>query len=70
MWEAFLLQMNDFDRLLEFKLRQLLDPVVSERPPARPRRKGRAEAVVAMPVAPVELVPQAIPVIAASHTQS
>lgn len=33
--EALLLQMNDFDRLLEIKLRQMLDPVVATPPPAR-----------------------------------
>lgn len=27
--------MNDFDRLLEIKLRQMLDPVVATRPPTR-----------------------------------
>ena len=35
MWEAFLLQMNDFDSILELKLRHLLDPVVAGRPPVR-----------------------------------
>jgi hypothetical protein len=33
--EAFLVQMNDFDRLLDSKLRQMLDPVVATRPPTR-----------------------------------
>lgn len=37
MWEAFLVHMNDFDRLLETKLRTLLDPVVAV--PAPPRRE-------------------------------
>ena len=33
--------MNDFDRFLEFELRQMLDPVVaSGTPPRRRRRKG------------------------------
>ena len=36
MWEAFLLQMDDFDRLLEFQLRRKLDSVV--RSPVPPRR--------------------------------
>jgi hypothetical protein len=35
LWEAFLLQMDDFDRLLEIQLKLLLDPVVARRPPAR-----------------------------------
>ena len=38
MWEAFLIQMNDFDRFLEFELRQILDSVV---PPPAPRRRRR-----------------------------
>jgi len=63
--EAFLIHMNDFEfeRLLEIKLRQLLDPVVAA--PAPPRKRlGRrtepspalieltlvAERVVAVPV--------------------
>jgi hypothetical protein len=33
--EAFLVQMNDFDRLLDSKLRQMLDLVVATRPPTR-----------------------------------
>jgi len=35
LWEAFLLQMNDFDRFLEVQLRKILDPVAMSRPPAR-----------------------------------
>ena len=66
MWEAFLLQMNDFDRLLEYKLRQMLDSVVTQQPPARRRTKRPAEAVATIPLAPVELAPEAIPVIAAT----
>ena len=52
MWEAFLLQMNEFDRFLEQQLRHLLDPVVAVRPPAR-RRAGRTRPVltVVQPVA-------------------
>jgi hypothetical protein len=33
--EAFLIQMNDFDRLLEFQLQRMLDPVVASRVPPR-----------------------------------
>ena len=40
MWEAFLIQMNDFDRFLEFELRQMLDPVVASGTPRRRRRRG------------------------------
>ena len=49
MWEAFLLQMNDFDQLLELKLRQLLDPVVASPPPARRARRPR-------PLQPIQTV--------------
>ncbi|MDQ2944238.1 MAG: hypothetical protein M3R21_11300 [Candidatus Dormibacteraeota bacterium] len=31
--------MNDFDRFLEFELRQMLDPVVSSGPPRRRKRQ-------------------------------
>jgi hypothetical protein len=41
LWEAFLVQMNDFDKILELKLRHLLDPVVASRPPARRARPRR-----------------------------
>jgi hypothetical protein len=39
LWEAFLIQMDDFDRFLEFELRQMLDPVVVSGPPRRRTRK-------------------------------
>ena len=42
MWEAFLLQMNDFDTVLELRLRHLLDPVVASRPPIRRGWASRA----------------------------
>jgi hypothetical protein len=40
LWETFLIQMNDFDRWLEFQLRRKLDPVVAAPVPVR---RGRAE---------------------------
>jgi hypothetical protein len=40
MWEAFLIQMDDFDRLLEFHLRRKLDPVVAAPVPVRRRKVG------------------------------
>ena len=42
MWEAFLLQMNDFDRLLESQLRHMLDPIVAAPAPSRGGRRPRA----------------------------
>jgi hypothetical protein len=43
--EAFLIHMNDFEfeRLLEIKLRQLLDPVTATPAPPRKRRGHRNE---------------------------
>jgi hypothetical protein len=56
LWEAFLLQMNDFDRLLELKLRQMLDPVVAGRPPSRRGRLSRPQKpILAVVKAAVEL---------------
>ena len=40
MWEAFLLLMDDFDRLLEFQLRRKLDGVVAAPVPVRRGRAG------------------------------
>ena len=63
MWEAFLLQMNDFDRYLETELRVMLNPVVARRPPARRGRRKKAEQP-AVPLVPVDaLVVQTIPVV-------
>lgn len=59
--------MNDFDRLLELQLREMLDPVVGRRPPVRGQRSKRpAEPVIVSVPAPVELVPEPVPVIAAA----
>jgi hypothetical protein len=63
--EAFLIHMNDFDRLVEFGLRRMLDPVVASTVP--PRRRGAsgqssAPFVVGETIAvvdPIVLVPPA-----------
>jgi len=64
--EAFLLQMNDFDRFLETQLRRMLDPVVDTRPPARGRGHRAPEPSLAVKppelVAAVEAVPVTIAV--------
>jgi hypothetical protein len=64
--EAFLLQMNDFDRFLETQLRRMLDPVVATQPPARGRRQKAPEPILAVEppeqVPPVEAVPVTIAV--------
>jgi hypothetical protein len=70
LWEAFLLQMNEFDRFLEIKLRQMLDPVAMSQPPARRGRLKRPQKpilaiVPAVGPAAVELAAEAIPVTAA-----
>jgi len=63
LWEAFLLQMNDFDRYLETELRVMLNPVVARRPPTRRGRLKEAEQPAA-PARPVDtLVAEAIPVV-------
>jgi hypothetical protein len=41
--------MNDFDRFLEFELRQMLDPVVT---PGAPRRRRRAQGSPLLTIAP------------------
>jgi hypothetical protein len=74
LWEAFLLQMNDFDKLLEVQLRRMLDPVVATpAPPRRSRpRKTRQpilaiEASIELETMPV-VEPLAVPIpVAASH---
>lgn len=61
--EAFLIQMNDFDRFLEFELRRMLDPVVASGAPRRIRTKSSGSpclTVVAEALPAVE--PVAIPV--------
>ena len=64
LWEAFLLQMNDFDKFLELKLRQMLDPVVASRPPARRGRLGRRRKLtLASERATIELPAESIPAV-------
>jgi hypothetical protein len=64
--EAFLLQMNDFDRYLEAQLRRMLDPVVATRPPTRGR--GRKAPEPSLAVEPPALVPavETVPVTVAA----
>jgi hypothetical protein len=63
LWEAFLIQMNDFDRYLENGLRQMLDPVVTPGAPRRRRRTGFGLPLLAVVRAPIELVAEALPVV-------
>jgi hypothetical protein len=64
LWEAFLLQMNDFDKVLELQLRHMLDPVVATRPPARGERpKKTRKPILVVRAAAIELVADAIPMV-------
>jgi hypothetical protein len=47
--------MNDFDRFLEFELRQMLDPVVTPGAPRRRRRKSPRSPLLKVVSAPLEL---------------
>jgi hypothetical protein len=62
LWEAFLLQMNDFDKFLELQLRAMLDPVVATPPPPRKSRRPKPRRLILAVEAPIELAPEAIPV--------
>jgi len=60
LWEAFLLQMNDFDRFLERRLRDMLDPVIAVQPPSR--RRGQKTRPMLSVVAATAPLPGAEPV--------
>ena len=64
MREAFLVQMNYFDRFLEFELRQMLDPVVKPGAPRRRRRKGTRSPVLKVVSAPIEPAAKVLPAVA------
>ncbi|HEY8953776.1 MAG TPA: hypothetical protein VIP78_14605 [Candidatus Dormibacteraeota bacterium] len=55
--------MDEFDRLLEFELRRMLDPVVASPAPARRRVRGRGVSVLTTAPHPVELAPATIAVV-------
>ena len=61
MWEAFLLQMNDFDKFLDVQLRHMLDPVVACQPPPRRSRPPRRRQPVLVVEAPIERIADAMP---------
>ena len=54
--------MNDFDSVLELRLKHLLDPVVATVPPARRGRRPRRP-ILTVGSAGIELVVEAIPVV-------
>jgi hypothetical protein len=53
--------MNDFDRILELGLRQLLDPVVASTPPARRGSKQAEKPILAIVRASIEPIAEAFP---------
>ena len=60
MWEAFLLQMNDFDRFLESELRLMLDQVTeTPAPPLKGRRKARTPLLVVLK-SPIDLATEVV----------
>ena len=59
MREAFLIQMNDFDRMLESGLRQLLDPVANAPAPPR-RRPAYVERAGGAPTVELTLAPETL----------
>ena len=63
MREAFLIQMNDFDRYLEFELQQMLDPVVAMKAPLHGSRKSAGSPLLAVVSASIEVVVDAIPAV-------
>ena len=61
MWEAFLLQMNDFDRFLDLQLRHMLDPIVAAPAPRRRSRRPNARrSILVVLETPIEFAPEAI----------
>ena len=54
--------MNDFESVLELRLKHLLDPVVASAPPARRGRKPRVP-ILTVESEGIELAVEAIPVI-------
>jgi hypothetical protein len=64
LWEAFLVQMNDFEQILELELRRLLDPIVAGQPPARrARQKKPRQPILTVERVGIALAADAIPVI-------
>ncbi len=54
--------MNDFDKFLDAKLRQMLDPVVATPAPPRGRAKGTRRPVLAVEI-PLEAIPALEPAV-------
>lgn len=63
MWEAFLLLMNDFDRLLQIELQRMLDPVVATPAPTRKGQTERKRPALRVLTSGVELVAGVLPAV-------
>lgn len=63
MAEAFLLQMDDFDRFLDLQLRRMLDPVVATPAPRRRGARPRAWQPILVMEDPIEQAPKATPAV-------
>jgi hypothetical protein len=63
LWEAFLIQMNEFDRFLEVELRKMLDPVVATKVPGRPVRRKAGRGLQALMAGPFGAIIPAEPVV-------
>ncbi len=62
--EAFLIQMDDFDRLVAFGLRRMLDPVVASRvPPRRGGKRQSAAPFLVVATAPLEAAADSIVIV-------
>ena len=60
MWEAFLLQMNEFDTVLELRLRHLLDPVVATPAPIRRGRASRTRPILTVITGGLQVAAEAV----------
>lgn len=63
MWDAFLLLMNDFDRLLQIELQRMLDPVVATPAPTRRGQPVRKRPAFRVLTSGVDLVAGVLPAV-------
>lgn len=65
MTQAFLMHMDQVDRILELELARLLDPIVRAPVPPRRRRRGGLTVVVSDIAVFVEPAPVVVPIVTA-----